>query len=93
MIPRAFQRRSRYDFRTADMGCKKVYDFTPCEKRYALNAGLFKRHLKKKKKKKRKKKRKKSPYLGIPMQNNNLKTFQKKNKKKKKTQHPNNGAL
>ena len=39
MIPRAFQRRSRYDFRTYDMGCKKVYDFPSCEKRYTLECG------------------------------------------------------
>ena len=36
MIPRAFQRRSRYDFRTYDMGCRKMYDFPSCEKRYTL---------------------------------------------------------
>ena len=39
MIPRAFQRRSRYDFRTYDMGCKKLYDFPSCEKRYTLKCG------------------------------------------------------
>ena len=36
MIPRAFQRRARYDFRTYDMGCRNMYDFPSCEKRYTL---------------------------------------------------------
>ena len=39
MIPRTFQRRPRYDFRTYDMGCKKVYDFPSCKKRNTLKCG------------------------------------------------------